>query len=86
MPLVSAMLSIKEPASRYTLLSLLAMIDETARAVLAVRKENEGMTVDDRRILVKAAVSKIARLRDGLQVVYSSIKDRRFALMSVGRW
>ncbi len=62
------------------------LIDETARAVLSVRKTDGELTADERKATVKAKVSGVARLRDGLQVVYTSIKDRRFALMSVGRW
>lgn len=61
------------------------LIDETGRAVLAVRKENGELTADERKAVVKAKVSDLSRLRDGLQVVYSSIKDRRFALMNLNR-
>ena len=62
------------------------LIDESGKAVLSVRREHEEMTADEKKVLVKAEVSGIARLRDGMQVVYSTIKERRFVLMSVGRW
>ncbi len=61
------------------------LIDETGKAVLAVRRENGDLTADERKSMVKAKVSGIARLRDGLQVIYSSIKDRRFVLMNLNR-
>lgn len=61
------------------------LIDETAKEVLAVRRDNGELTADERKAVVKARVSAIARLRDGMQVVYTSIKDRRFALMNLNR-
>lgn len=61
------------------------LIDETARFVLLVNKENTGLSTDERRSVVKSKVSGISRLRDGLHVVYTSIKDRRFALMNLNR-
>ena len=62
------------------------LTDETGRAVLDVRKKYDDLTAEERRAQVKASVSSLARLRDGLQVICTSIKDRRFTLMSVGRW
>lgn len=61
------------------------LIGETAKAVLEVRRKNGELTAEERRILVKASVAGIARLRDGIQVIYSTIKDRRFALMNLNR-
>ncbi len=61
------------------------LIDETAKAVLGVRRTNGELTADERKAMVKAEVSGIAWLRDGLQVIYSSIKDRRFVLMNLNR-
>lgn len=61
------------------------LIDETGRAVIAVRASNGELTADERRAIIKSRVSDISRLRDGLHVVYSSIKDRRFALMNLNR-
>jgi hypothetical protein len=61
------------------------LIDMTAIAVLAVRRENGELTADERKTLVKSKVSAIARLRDGLQVIYSSIKSRQFVLMNLNR-
>lgn len=62
------------------------LTDQTAKEILAVRKEYPELTADERRLTVKSRVSNIERLRDGFQVIYTSIKDRRFTLMSVGRW
>lgn len=67
------------------------LIDETAKAVLSVRAEDAALekdrrrTADERKSAVKAKVSSIARLRDGMQVVFTSIKDRRFVLMNLNR-
>jgi hypothetical protein len=61
------------------------LIDETGKAVLEVRRVNGELTADERKIMVKAKVSSLARLRDGLQVIYTSIKDRRFVLMNLNR-
>ncbi len=61
------------------------VIDETAKAVMEVRRTDGELTADERKAVVKSRVSKIARLRDGLQVIYTSIKDRRFVLMNLGR-
>lgn len=62
------------------------LIDETGCAVLEIRRSHDELNAKERESIVKAEVSNIARLRDGLQVIYTSIKDRRFTLMSVGRW
>lgn len=61
------------------------LIDSTAAAVLAMHKSDGELTADERKAIVKARVSEISRLRDGLKVVYMSIKDRRFALMNLNR-
>ncbi len=61
------------------------LIDETAKAVLDVRRTNGELTADERKAVVKSKVSSIARLRDGMQVIYTSIKDRRFVLMNLNR-
>ncbi len=61
------------------------VIDETAKAVLEVRRTNGELTAEERRAIVKSKVSTVARLRDGLQVIYTSIKDRRFVLMNLNR-
>lgn len=62
------------------------LTDETARQTLAVINDSKGLTANERKLVVKGRVSQLSHLRDGLQVVYTSIKDRRFTLMSVGRW
>ena len=56
-----------------------------SQAVLAVRDEYQDLSADERKAMVKSRVAPISRLRDGLAVLYRNIKDRRFALMSVGR-
>ena len=61
------------------------LIDATAKADLEVRRTDGELTADERKSLVRATVSGIARLRDGLQVIYTSIKDRRFVLMNLNR-
>ena len=61
------------------------LIDETAKAIMEVRRTNGELTADERKSVVKSRVSNVARLRDGMQVVYTSIKDRRFALMNLNR-
>jgi hypothetical protein len=61
------------------------LIDETSKAIMEVRRTNGELTADERKSVVKSKVSGIARLRDGMQVVYTSIKDRRFVLMNLNR-
>lgn len=61
------------------------LIDETGKAVLAVRSSQGELTADERKSCVKARVSSVARLRDGMQVIYTSLKDRRFVLMNLNR-
>jgi hypothetical protein len=61
------------------------LIDETAKAILAVRASQGNLTADERKSMVKSKVSGVSRLRDGLRVIYTSIKDRRFVLMNLGR-
>ncbi len=61
------------------------LIDETARAILTVRSSQGELTADERKSVVKSKVSSISRLRDGMQVIYTSIKDRRFVLMNLNR-
>lgn len=56
-----------------------------ARETLAVKSEAAGLSADERKVVVKGRVAKLARLRDGLQVLYTSIKDRRFVLMNLNR-
>lgn len=55
----------------------------TAKAILEARLTYDAQTS---RVLAKGAVADIQRLRDGISVIYQTIKDRRFTLMSVGRW
>ncbi len=67
------------------------LIDQTGKAVLDIRAADAKLekeyrrTADERRISVKAGTSALARLRDGMQVIYTSIKDRRFVLMNLNR-
>lgn len=58
---------------------------ETGKAVLEVRRENPELNADERKAVVKSKVSAYARLRDGIDVIYHTIKDRRFALMNLNR-
>lgn len=60
--------------------------DETGKQVLQVRLDHSELNGTEREKIVKGRVSNVVRLRDGLHVIYTSIKDRRFTLMSVGRW
>lgn len=60
--------------------------DETGKQTLQVRLDHSELNGTEREKVVKQRVSGLVRLRDGLQVIYTSIKDRRFTLMSVGRW
>lgn len=53
-----------------------------AAAVLDARQEHDASTS---RIVAKAKTAKIERLREGLNVCYQTIKDRRFALMNLNR-
>lgn len=61
------------------------LIDETAKAIMEVRRTAGELTADERKAIVKSRVSSVSRLRDGMQVIYSSIKDRRFVLMNLNR-
>lgn len=60
--------------------------DEVGKQTLQVRIDYPELNSGEREKVVKGRVSNLVRLRDGLQVIYTSIKDRRFTLMSVGRW
>lgn len=62
------------------------LIDQTSKETLAVRHDNSELNSEERKCVVKGRVSHIAHLRDSLHIIYQSIKDRRFTLMSVGRW
>lgn len=53
-----------------------------AAAVLAARDTNDAQTA---RIVAKGEIAGIQRLRDGLAVIYQTIKDRRFSLMNLNR-
>lgn len=54
-----------------------------AQAVLEARQDHDAKTA---QIVAIGKTADIRRLRDGLEVIYRTIKDRRFTLMSVGRW
>lgn len=54
-----------------------------AQAMLEARKDHDAQTA---RVVAKGATASIERLRDGLAVTYKTIQDRRFTLMSIGRW
>lgn len=56
---------------------------EFGKAMLAAKADHDAKTA---HVLAKAATASIARLRDGFQTCYQTIRDRRFSLMSVGRW
>lgn len=53
-----------------------------AQAMLAAREDNDAKTA---QIVAASEVADIARLRDGLAVLYRTIKDRRFSLMNLNR-
>ena len=59
------------------------LTDLTAQAILQIEGDYSS---DERKALVKAKVSGVTRLRDGLKVLYGSIRERRFCLMSISRW
>lgn len=61
------------------------LILETSKAVLDVRREHDYLNAEERKSVVKGRVAQVARLRDGIQVLYQTIKDRRFALMNLNR-
>lgn len=54
-----------------------------ARAVLEARKDNDASTA---RVVARGATAGLQRVRDGIAVCCQTIKDRRFTLMSIGRW
>jgi len=53
-----------------------------AAAMLDARQEHDAQTA---RIVAKAKTAKIERLREGLNVMYQTIKDRRFSLLNLNR-
>ncbi len=53
-----------------------------AAAVLEARGEHDAQTA---RIVAKSKTANLERLREGLNVMYQTIKDRRFALMNLNR-
>lgn len=53
-----------------------------AAAVLDARQEHDASTS---RIVAKAKTAKIERLREGLNVCYQTIKDRRFSILNLNR-
>lgn len=61
------------------------LILHTAKAVLDVRRDYSELNGDERKAVVKGRVAQVSRLRDGIHVLYSTIKDRRFALMNLNR-
>lgn len=61
------------------------LIDMTAFETLATRRDNPDLSAEEKKAVVKSRVSDIYRLRDGLKVLYQTIRDRRFALMNINR-
>lgn len=55
---------------------------EVGKAMLAAKADHDAKTA---AVLAKAATASVARLRDGFQVVYRTLADRRFALMNLNR-
>ena len=54
-----------------------------AAAILAARADHDAATA---KIIAKGAVAGIQRIRDGIATCYQTIKDRRYTLLSLGRW
>lgn len=54
-----------------------------ARATLKAREDHDAQTA---KAVAQGEVAALQRVRDGLAVCYRTIKDRRFTIMSVGRW
>lgn len=50
--------------------------------VLDARRDHDAKTA---QIVAKGKTANLARLRDGLHVIYQTIRDRRFALMNLNR-
>lgn len=61
------------------------LILHTSKAVLEVRIQNPELNPDERKAVVKARASDVMRVRDGIKVLYQTLKDRRFALMNLNR-
>lgn len=61
----------------------LYLSQEFAKAILDSSPMHNAQTA---KIVAKGKVAELKRLRDGLSVLYGTIKDRRFSLLSVGRW
>lgn len=61
------------------------VLQAEAAAVLAVRKSYPGMTASERKVMASLEAAEVTRLRDGIAVLYRTIKDRRFALMNLNR-
>ncbi len=53
-----------------------------AVAVVEARKEHDAKTA---LVVADSKVAHLARLRDGLAVLYRTLKDRRFSLMNLNR-
>lgn len=61
------------------------VLQAEAAAVLAVRRTHPELTASERKVLASLEASEVTRLRDGIAVLYRTIKDRRFALMNLNR-
>ena len=61
------------------------LTQETARATLAARKKYDKLSVDERRIMVKAEVADLQRLCDSLSVDVQVLRSRLFHGMNQNR-
>lgn len=61
------------------------LLDSEARAVFSVRTDCPEMTAAERRTVAKGRTAAIARLRDGLHVLYTTLKARQFSLLNLNR-
>ena len=61
------------------------VLQAEAKAVTEVRRIHPDLTAGERRSMAKCEAASVIRLRDGVSVLYRTIKDRRFALMNLNR-
>lgn len=61
------------------------VILHTGKAVLDIRREHDELNAEERKAVVKARVSDVTRVRDGIHVLYATLKSRTYAIQNLNR-
>lgn len=78
-------IKLKDTAERLLADAESFLTQETARAILEVRRKHPDLSSEERKAFVKLCVKDVKRIYDGLDVTCRGIKDRLISCLNANR-